>query len=74
MTGEHGFPVNYTEAMEWNLKAYKQGHSDGANNIGELYEKGHGVTKNIDEAKSWYQKASELGNTEATSRLKQLAN
>lgn len=74
MTGEHGFPVNYAEAMEWNLKAYKQGHSEGANNIGELYEKGHGMTKNIDEAKFWYQKASELGNTEATSRLKQLAN
>jgi TPR repeat protein len=59
--------------MKWNLKAYKQGHSEGANNIGELYEKGHGVPKNIEKAKSWYKKSSVLGNAEATERLERLS-
>lgn len=72
MTGEHGFKIDYSETMKWNLKAYKQGHSEGANNIGELYEKGLGVTKDIEQAKSWYRKASVLGNAEATERLEKL--
>jgi uncharacterized protein len=72
MTGEHGFPINYSDAMSWNLKGYQNGHSEGANNIGELYEKGWGVTKDIEQAKSWYKKASELGNLEATARLERL--
>lgn len=69
MTGEHGFKVDHAEAMKWNLKAYKQGHSEGANNIGELYEKGLGVPKDMEQAKSWYKKASVLGNAEAAARL-----
>ena len=72
MTGEHGFKVDHAEAMKWNLKAYKQGHSEGANNIGELYEKGLGVPKDMEQAKSWYKKASVLGNAEATGRLEKL--
>jgi len=72
MTGEHGFKVDHAEAMKWNLKAYKQGHSEGANNIGELYEKGLGVSKDMEQAKSWYKRASVLGNAEATARLEKL--
>jgi TPR repeat protein len=72
MTGEHGFKVDHGEAMKWNLKAYKQGHSEGANNIGELYERGLGVPKDMEQAKSWYKKASVLGNAEATARLEKL--
>jgi TPR repeat protein len=72
MTGKHGFKVDYAEAMKWNLKAYKQGHSEGANNIGELYEKGLGVPKDMEQAKSWYRKASVLGNAEATGKLEKL--
>lgn len=72
MTGEHGFEINHAEAMSWNLKAYKQGHSEGANNIGELYEKGLGVKKDLEQAKSWWRKASVLGNAEATERLEKL--
>lgn len=72
MTGEHGFKIDHAEAMKWNLKAYKQGHPEGANNIGELYEKGQGVPKDLEQAKSWYQKASVLGNNEATARLEKI--
>lgn len=72
MTGEHGFKVDHAEAMKWNLKAYKQGHSEGANNIGELYAKGLGVPKDMEQAYSWYKKASVLGNAEATARLEKL--
>lgn len=72
ITGEHGFKVDHAEAMKWNLRAYKQGHSEGANNIGELYEKGLGVPKDMEQAKSWYKKASVLGNAEATERLEKL--
>jgi len=73
MTGEHGFDIDYAEAMKWNLLAYKQGHSEGANNIGELYEKGLGVPKDLEQAKFWYKKASQLGNAQATERLEKLA-
>lgn len=72
MTGEHGFSKNYSEAMQWNLKAYKQGHSEGANNIGELYEKGLGVPKDTEQAKNWYRKSSVLGNKGATENLERL--
>ncbi len=71
MTGENGFVINYKEAMDWNLKGYKQGHPEGANNIGELYEKGWGVSKDLSLAKAWYKKASVLGNDEATKKLSQ---
>jgi TPR repeat protein len=72
MTGEYGFLVDYGNAMEWNMKGYEQGHSEGANNIGELYEMGHGVTQDIEMAKSWYKKASALGNADATQSLVRL--
>ena len=72
ITGEHGFKIDHAEAMKWNLKAYKQGHSEGANNIGELYENGLGVPKDMEQAKSWYKRASVLGNAEATARLEKL--
>ncbi len=72
MKGWHGIKIDYSEAMKWNLMAYKQGHSEGANNIGELYENGLGVPKDIEQAKSWYKKASVLGNAEATERLEKL--
>ena len=72
MTGELGFPVDYAQAMTWNLEAYNQGHSEGANNIGELYEKGFGVRKSKNIAVIWYKKAGELGNKEATQRVARL--
>jgi len=74
MTGSHGFAIDYASAMAWNLKGYKQGHSEGANNIGELYESGLGVPKDIKQAVSWYRKASVLGNAEATERLENLSH
>lgn len=73
MTAKHGVKVNYAEAMRWNLAGYKQGHPEGANNIGELHEKGLGVPKSLDQAKSWYKKASVLGNEEAAERLRRLS-
>lgn len=72
MTGERGFQVAYDEAFAWNLQGYRLGHSEGANNIGELYEKGLGVPKDVELAASWYKKASELGNKEAAQSLVRL--
>ena len=74
MTGKHGFTIDYSEAMQWNLKAYKQGHSEGANNAGELYEKGHGVSKDEAEAMRWYRKAADMGNAEAQFRVGMMYN
>ncbi len=74
MTGEHGFLINYSEAMQWNLKAYNQGHSEGAINIGELYENGNGVPKDLEQARVWYARAGVLGNKKATERLERLKN
>jgi hypothetical protein len=74
MTGEHGFLINYSDAMQWNLKADKQGHSEGAINIGELYENGNGVPKDLEQARVWYTRAGVLGNNKSTERLERLKN
>ena len=72
MTGEHGISINYSDAYSWNIKGYNLGHSEGANNIGELYENGWGVKKDIKKAKSWYKKSSLMGNKQARERLNKL--
>ena len=52
MRGEFGIAVNYADAMTWNMKGYQQGHSEGANNIGEIYERGLGVPANRERRES----------------------
>jgi len=69
MTGEHGIRIDYAEAMNWNMKGYEQGHSEGAKNIGELYAKGLGVPKDLGVAINWYKKVSLSGDDAVMARL-----
>lgn len=69
MKGLHGFEIDYRLAMDWNLKGFQQGHSEGANNIGELFEHGHGVTMDVAQAVVWYRMAAAMGSLEAMERL-----
>ncbi|WP_368859243.1 tetratricopeptide repeat protein [Xenorhabdus bovienii] len=55
-------PQDYQKAMEWYLKASKQGLSTAQNNIGILYRKGRGVPQNYQKAMEWYLKAAKVGN------------
>ena len=39
------------------------------NNLGVIYEEGHGTTQNYEEATNWYRKAAEQGDAVAQSNL-----
>jgi hypothetical protein len=41
-------------ARQWYEKAAAQGHAGAQNNLGELYEFGHGVTQDYVRAYMWY--------------------
>lgn len=69
MKGIAGMEIDYAEAMRWNLEGFRLGHSEGANNIGELYEKGLGVPADPRKAAVWYNRAARMGNPEATEQL-----
>lgn len=52
-----GNKTDYKKAFELNEEAFKQGHPEGASNIGLMYEYGLGVQKDNWTAAKWYLKA-----------------
>lgn len=54
----HIEPLNYGEAMTWYLKAAALNHATAKNNIGYMYEQGHGVKKDYATAARWYEQAA----------------
>jgi len=56
-----GVRLDYNEAMEWYLKAAKQGNVNAQRNIGGMYQKGHGVEQNYHQAMEWFLKAANQG-------------
>jgi len=52
-----GNKPDYKKAFELNEEAFKQGHPEGASNIGLMYEYGLGVDKDNWTAARWYLKA-----------------
>ena len=70
--GRNGKSKNYTEAAKNYRKAAEQGHADGQNNLGFMYDYGYGVTKDISQAKYWYKKAAVKGHELAKDNLKTL--
>jgi TPR repeat protein len=72
MQGDGGLPVDYAKAIYWNDLGAKQGHAEGLNNLGWIYENGLGVKKNYGVASDLYRDASKNGNKEATERLSAL--
>jgi|GEM_PF-3099328 len=70
--GTNGLSQNYAEALKWYTQAAKHNTEAGAkamNDIGVMYDKGHGVEKNKEVALQWYLKAAALGNEYALSNL-----
>jgi len=57
MYPEEGIKPDYKKAFELNEEAFKQGHPEGASNIGLMYEYGLGVEKDNWTAARWYLKA-----------------
>jgi TPR repeat protein len=68
----HVEPVDYGEAMSWYQKAASHHHVEAQNNIGTLYEKGHGVAQDFAKAFYWYQAASKAGYARAQFHLGEL--
>jgi hypothetical protein len=50
---------------EWTRKAADQGYAIAQNNLGDLYENGHGVPQDYEQAAAWYRKAADKGNAVA---------
>ena len=55
--------------MSWYQKAAAQGFAAAQDNIGFMYEFGHGVRRDYAEAMTWYSKAAEQGDTAAQTHL-----
>lgn len=67
--GTGGLKQDYAAAHSWWLKAANKGNAAAQNNIGALYENGHGVTQDFNEAAKWYKKAAEQGLAVAQNNL-----
>ena len=67
-----GVPQNYTEAMEWYLRAAEQHYAQAEYAIGLLFEHGRGVASDPSKAANWYQRAVQQGDTWAMNNLAML--
>ena len=60
---------DYAEAMrQWKPLA-EQGHADAQNNLGLMYDNGHGVSQDHAAAVRWYRLAAEQGVADAQRKL-----
>ncbi len=71
-TGAAGFEQDYTQALEWYLRAANQGHAKAQFSLGYCYEFGDGVEQNQAEALYWYYAAFNNGDQEAKARIEEL--
>ncbi|KAG0001615.1 hypothetical protein BGZ79_004409 [Entomortierella chlamydospora] len=62
-------PQDYLKAMEWFLKAAKQGHPDAQNKLGYMYQKGQGVQQDWSMAAKWYHAAADQGYAKSQGNL-----
>jgi TPR repeat protein len=62
-------PHDYVEAAQMLMVNARDGDSDSADMLGQLYRSGEGVTKNYLESVLWLKKAVELGNIYAQYHL-----
>ena len=70
LTGKDYYDIkDYTHALEWFLKAAKQGNAKAQFHLGFMYDIGNGVKKDITKAVEWYQKAANQGLAGAQSIL-----
>ena len=64
-----GVGQDYTEAMDWYIKAANKDHAQAQYAIGLLYEHGRGVVPNASTVAEWYTKAANQGDTWAINNL-----
>ena len=57
-----------TTLHEWRPLA-EQGNADAQNNLGAMYDDGHGVPQDYGQARQWYEKAAARGYANAQSNL-----
>ena len=69
-----GVHQNYTEALQWYLKAAEGGFSPAQNRLGEMYYTGRGVRQNSVIAKEWYKKACDNGFQDGCNDYRKLNN
>ena len=67
--GYAGLAQDYQKAYYYYDKSAQQGYDFAQNNLGNLYNNGHGVKKDLRLAFYWYQKAAEQGNSAAQYNL-----
>jgi hypothetical protein len=66
---EHCKHQDYAKAREWYQKAADASYPAAMNNLGLLYEKGHGGPPEYNKAREWYQMAAQAGDTDAMFNL-----
>jgi TPR repeat protein len=60
---------NYAEALKWYRLLASRGDADSQNDVGRMYEAGHGVAQNDAEAAKWYRLAADQGHAKAQNSL-----
>jgi TPR repeat protein len=60
---------DYQQALAWYRKAAEQGYAAAENNLGNMYNEGHGVPKDDAQGVSWIRKAAERGFAVAQNNL-----
>ena len=60
---------DYTTALKLLRPLAEQGNANAQNNLGWMYDQGHGVTQDFKEATKWYRSAAEQGFHEAQYNL-----
>ncbi|HPE60150.1 MAG TPA: tetratricopeptide repeat protein [Thiolinea sp.] len=67
--GAYGVAQDPGKALEWYLKAARQGFVKAQHNLALLYEDGRGVEQDFRQAAIWYKKAADAGFSEAQNNL-----
>ena len=62
-----GVQKNYKQAMEWYLKAAKQGNVGAQHMVGSMFEREEGVDRDYKQAMEWYLQAANQGHRDAQS-------
>ena len=60
---------DYKEAVKWYRLAAEQGDAFAQNNLGLMYDEGHGVPQDYHEAAKWYRLSVEQGYAQAQNNL-----
>lgn len=60
---------NFEKAVQWTLKAAKQGNANAQLTVAGCYLQGKGVKQDIKKAFEWMEKSAEKGNREAQKNM-----